>query len=226
MASEMGLPAVRIEGTLTTTGSPTINLSGAPFSVTIDSANRMLVTMGGPFGMTLAQLLLTQDHFVMVNYLAQEVWDGDPDAEALKSQMHLPVQPSALLALFRGRIPGDTTRFSEPLQRPDGSLLYRYTGTDSSDGVGGTVEFALVDGKTGLVKQYQIKDATGVLLLDVTLGEYKAVGEAIIPHRLDMTAKNRQESATITITDAEPWLPGEDSVELTIPPSYSRRALQ
>ncbi len=192
----------------------------------IDSSNRMLVTMGGPFGMTLAQLLLTQDHFVLVNYLAQEVWDGNPDADEIRAQMHLPVRPSELLALFRGRIPGNLARFSEPTRRADSTLLYRAGGNQPDDLRDDNVEFALVDGPTGMLKQYQVKASDGTLVLDVSVGEYREIAGTPIPHRITMTSKNRQESATITITEAGPWDDEQDTVDLTIPPSYRRRTFQ
>lgn len=221
-AADEPMPAIRIEGTLTTTGSPMVNLSGAPFSVTIDSNNQMLVSMGGPFGMTIAQLLLSKGRFVLVNYMMQEVWEGNPDASELKAQMHLPVKPTELLSLFRGRIPGDTARFSTPSTRADGALLYRSVSTTASD----HVEFALIDPTTRLLRQYQVKASNGDLVLDVTVSDYQRVGTVLIPHKIAMATKQKKESATMTITDAEPLGDSAEPLELEIPSSYSRRMFQ
>lgn len=217
----MASRTIRLEGTLTTTGQPTINLSGAPFWAIIDTTDRMLLNMGGPFGMTAGRMVVDTQQFVMVNYLVQEVWDGDPDADEIKAQMHLPVTPTDLLALLRGRVPGNVERFSIGPARNDGRVLFQ--AQHPQDGL---AEYALIDSTTKTLVQYQLKGAKGVVHLDVRLNDYQVHDGERIPHRVTVATKKRSQTATIEITDVELDIPITAPLDVDVPSSFTRRTLR
>jgi len=104
---QVGIPdrSARLEGTLSSSGAQA--MSGAPFEAVIDTNNDVLLRMGGPFGITAARMVLQRGQFVMVNYLLQEVWDGDPDSPTLRTAMHLPVGAREMMEPMRGTSMGD-----------------------------------------------------------------------------------------------------------------------
>lgn len=215
---ESGFRTIEIDGRLSTTGKQTF--SGMPFSVVMDSSHTYLLTMGGPFGLTAAKMVATDTSFVMVNYLQQEVWEGDPRSPSLASASHLPIPASDLMDLMRGRIPGDLARFVRTApERTDGTVLF--VGRDSS-----SIEYVLVDSVKNTLRQYQRKDQEGTLLMDVAFQDVREINGHYIPHRIAVATKERAETATVDIVDVEV----NGTVKKITPPptssSFSRRTFR
>lgn len=184
---------IEIDGRLTTTGKQ--SFSGMPFSVVMDSSQTYLLTMGGPFGITAAKMMATDTSFVMVNYLQQEVWDGDPRSPSLIAASHLPLPAADLMKLMRGRLPGPAQRFVRVApKRDDGSVLFIHRDSTS-------IEYVLIDTVTNTLRQYQRKDMEGTLLLDVAFQDVRETDGHFIPFRVLIATKDRAETATVDITD-------------------------
>ena len=194
-------------------------MSGAPFEAVVDTNNDVVLKMGGPFGITAARMLVEQDRFVLVNYLLQEVWDGNPDSPLLKTAMHLPVGAPDMMALMRGRVPGDPTRFSEREVRENGRVLY----AAKSDR---RVEFLLVDLEAHVIQQYQVKNAEGELELDVAFQNLKEIDGMLIPHKVILAADDRKETATVVIDKILLDVDIERPLRIDIPSSYSRKTFE
>ncbi len=202
------------DGTLTASGKQ--QMQGIPFHVDMDSSGAFLLTMGGPFGITSARMYARPDSFLMVNYLLQEVWHGDPQAPQLRTATHLPIPASDLMALMRGRIPGDPSRFSR--------LEYRQTGLLFACRDTSGVEYVLVDSAAGVVRQYQRKDNTGTLLLDVAFQDVRRVDDVDVPHRIVVTANRQEQTATVMLTSVSINQPLPKPLDIVVPPSFERRS--
>jgi len=215
----VGIPdrSVRLEGTLSSTGAQA--MSGASFTAVVDTNNDVLLKMGGPFGITAARMMLQRDQFVMVNYLLQEVWDGDPNSPMLKTAMHLPVAAPEMLQLMRGRVPGDPARFERQPDRDDGKVLFAAKSERR-------VEYLLIDPEQPVIQQYQTKNVEGELEIDVAFQDVRSVDGMAIPHKVILAADERKQTATIEITDITLDVAIDRPMRLDIPSSYSRKSFK
>ncbi|MCO6467158.1 MAG: DUF4292 domain-containing protein [Bradyrhizobiaceae bacterium] len=202
-----------INGKLSASGSQ--SLQGMPFHVEMDSMGSYLLTMGGPFGITAAKMYATADTFVMVNYLMQEVWHGNPDSPSLRSATHLPLPASQLMMLLRGRVPGSIARFSRTRKDGQGAL---YSASDSAG-----VEYVLIDTVQQILQQYQRKDSSGALVLDVAFQDVQAIDGLPLPHRLLIRSGTSGQEATVSITDAVVNHALPKPLTLSVPETFERR---
>ena len=215
----VGLPnrSARLEGTLSSSGAQA--MSGAQFEAVVDTNNDVLLKMGGPFGITAARMVLQRDRFVMVNYLLQEVWEGNPNSPLLKTAMHLPVSAPEMMNLMRGCVPGDPARFSEREAREDGKVLYAAKSERR-------VEFLLIDLEAQVIQQYQVKNAEGELELDVAFQNLKEVDGILVPHKVILAADNRQQTATVEIEEITLDIDVDRPLRIDVPSSYSRKSFK
>ena len=210
--------SLQIDGKLSTRGKQSLN--GMPFSVVMDSTQTYELTMVGPFGFTAARMFATADSFVMINYLQQEVWDGNPHSPNLAAASHMPLPATDLMQLLRGRIPGDADRFQRsPAERTDSAVLFM-----ARDSV--SVEYLLVDTAQNVLRQYQRKDTAGSLLLDVAFQDLRTIDGHVIPHKVVIAANDRAETATVDIVDVEVNALIETITPPPIPRGFSRRTFR
>jgi hypothetical protein len=171
--------------------------------------------MGGPFGMTAAKMYARPDTFVMVNYLMQQVWDGDPRSPTLKTATHLPLPAADLLILMRGRAPGNVDRFTRESIRDDGTILFRSKGASR-------VEYLLVDPEKNLLRQYQVKNVEGEVELDMAFLDVRVIDGVHLPHEIRMATQNRTQTATVEVTSMTINKAITEPLQITIPSSYER----
>lgn len=208
---------LKIEGTLATTGEKSFD--GMPFSAELDEDDWFRLTMSGPFGITAAKMVATRDSFRMVNYLLQEVWEGDPLSPTLKASMHLPIEAGALMSLLRGRVPDGESVFERQPAREDGLALFMRT-----DAAG--IEYLLVDQNSLVIKQFQRKSLEGERLLDVAFSNIKTVDGIELPHLIFISSNSGESTATITVDDATANKQVDSSDQLKAPSSFSRKTFR
>lgn len=201
-----------VDGSLSATGQP---FQGMTFHVEMDSSGAYLLTMGGPFGITAAKMYAAADTFLMVNYLMQEVWYGNPDSPALQRASHLPIPASDLMALIRNRVPRNPSRFTI-VPREDVRVLF-----SSPDSNG--VEYVLVDTTHHTIAQYQRKDSTGAIVLDVAFSGFAPINGISLAHTIVVRAITANQQATVSIRSARINEPLSQPLHLAAPLSFERR---
>lgn len=207
------MQTVVISGTLSAKGEHAFQ--GIPFEVEGNSAGAYLLTMGGPFGITSARMYATADTFVMVNYLQQEVWHGNPNNPSLMAMSHFPLPASQLIQLMRGCVPGDPSRFSATGVRGDCKL---YTCADSAG-----IEYVLVDTTLGMLKQYQQKDSTGALQMDVSFQNVQIVSDVPVAHTIVIRSNSKKQEATVLVNSITINEPLPKPLSISVPDTYYRR---
>ena len=207
-------PTVRtleVRGTMSVTGTQT--MSGVPFSATIAGADSMRVTMNGPLGIVMARLYATPTAFVMVNYLQQQSITGSPASEQLQRDLPVPIAMTDLMALMRGALPGDISRFRPGPARSDGQRLWQ---ASSDEGT----EFALVDTARSVLTQYQRKSPSGSMLLNVSYADIRAVDGVEVAHTVGVLVNDRKESITVTMQDIRVNAPVQDRLSVDVPAGF------
>lgn len=209
----MGVKTMKVSGTFSTTGDQ--NLSGLPFTALMDTNDAFRLTIGGPFGITTARMWAERDTFVFVNYLMQEAHEGKPDAKSLQSVLPFPLPASYLMALMRGKAPGNPERFSRSEPRTDESVLFEYRDTSG-------VEYLLVDTVNSIIKQYQQKGRNGEIQLDVAFKNIGKIEGVPLPHVIEISVQNKHQSASFKIERITINEPIQERLMVDIPPSFVR----
>lgn len=206
-------PAATIEGTMSLEGTMTIG--NLPFVAQIHH-DTLVVTVQAPFGMTAGTVYVTPDTFVVVNYLSREALVGHPDSKTVAAVSPIPLNMSDVRAFMRGSLPGNLSRFQQGLQRADGKMLYVARDTSST-------EFALIDTATSTIAQYQRKSRAGVTLLNMVLGDIRAVEASRVPHAIDVDINDKVQSVRFRFDAVEPRIATTTLAMPDVPTSFTRR---
>ena len=208
--------SLSIEGTVSTTGNQTF--TGLPFDVGVVE-DTMRMTMNGPFGVTAARIYAEPDSFVIVNYLMREVIDGSPNAPSLAKEMPIPLTVTDLQMLLRGKLPGNLARFNRSDKRNDDVVLFVVNSVDG-------IEYALVDASKRVLRQYQRKNAKGILELNITFGDVRNVNGVEIPHAVDIAFDDRKQNIAFRFTKVIVNELESTSLIFQIPPTFTRRTFR
>ena len=208
--------SLSIEGTVSTTGNQTF--TGLPFDVVVVE-DTMRMTMNGPFGVTAARIYAEPDSFVIVNYLMREVIDGSPNAPSLAKEMPIPLTVTDLQMLLRGKLPGNLARFNRSDKRNDDVVLFVVNSVDG-------IEYALVDTSKRVLRQYQRKNAKGILELNITFGDVRNVNGVEIPHAVDIAFDDRKQIIAFRFTQVIVNEIESTSLIFQIPPTFTRRTFR
>lgn len=208
-----GMESIHCEGTVNVTG--TQNLQGIPFNAVIAAKDSFNITMNGPFGITAAKLYATRDSFVFVNYLMQQVFDGQNDAPTVASAMPFGVTINDLFSLIQGQVPGDLTRFRVHSVRNDSTVLYVSTHD-------GQTEFVLVDTVRTTLRQYQSKDQHGVLKVNVTYGDFHMVDDHPFSYAVEVAVDDKRQTMSFHMTSVHMNHPITSPLTIGIPSSFKR----
>jgi hypothetical protein len=209
----IGVKTMKVSGTFSTSGDQ--NLSGLPFSALMDTSDAFRLTIGGPFGITTARMWAERDTFVFVNYLMQEAHEGRPDAKSLQRVLPFPLPASYLMALMRGKAPGNSDRFSRSEPRTDGSVLFEYHDTSG-------VEYLLIDTVHSLIRQYQRKGLSGEIQLDVAFKDVSEVSSVQLAHVIDISVQDKHQTASFRIEHITINEPIQERLMVDIPPTFVR----
>lgn len=206
-------PRSTIEGTLSLDGQMTIG--NLPFSAQT-SGDTISVTVQGPFGMMAGVMYATADTFVVVNYLSREVLVGHPDAKSVASVSPIPLTLTDIRAFMRGSLPGDLDRFQRGAPRSDTKVLF--VSRDSS-----TTEYALVDTMASILTQYQRKDRQGATLLNLVLGDIRAVASVNVAYAVDVDLNDKTQAVRFRFDAVAPSITTAAIAMPEVPSSFTRR---
>lgn len=202
-----------IHGRLSTIGSKT--MSGIPFDAHIVE-DTMQMSTSGPFGLTATSIYAEPDSFVAVNYFMRQAYLGCPDSPSLARDLPIPLTVTDLRMLMLGRLPGKLRRFQRSTPRKDSSVLFMSQGA-------GFVEYALVDSVACVLRQYQRKDSSGLLVMDITFGDVHKLCGISVPYAVDVAFDDRKETVSFRFLRVEINEPHTGTLNVTIPASFTRK---
>ncbi|NQW30375.1 MAG: DUF4292 domain-containing protein [Ignavibacteria bacterium] len=207
-----GVHSIYATGVMSTTGEQL--LRGIPVKFIITDDTVFCMTVGGPFGITAAQMYSQPDTFVLVNYLTRDAACGNPLTAKLANLMPVKLSISDLTSVMQGKVPGDIHRFSVAGSR-NGSDVLLETDSDS------VREFVLIDTAANVMKQYQRKLKNGFTEMNVSFGDIRVVDGFSIPHGIDVEVDNKSQTLSIRLDDV--IVNGtEKPLTVVIPPSFSK----
>ncbi|ROL59610.1 DUF4292 domain-containing protein [Bacteroidetes/Chlorobi group bacterium ChocPot_Mid] len=137
------------------------------------SANMMLAQMdsismnlSGPFGIPFGKLYATKDYVLFYNIMTNQVLEGKPTPENMRTAVFLPLSYEDFIRLIRCETPGEPQDFVFEKNLNDDEILFKNSKNPKY------IEFAVLSKSNKVITQYQRKDADGTLILHVFYMNY------------------------------------------------------
>ena len=137
------------------------------------SANMMIAQMDsismnlfGPFGIPFGKLYATKDYVLFYNIMTNQVLEGKPTAENMRTAVFLPLTYEDFIRLIRCETPGEPKDFIFEKNLNDDEMLFKNSKNPKY------FEYAVLSKSKKVITQYQRKDSDGTLILHVFYIEY------------------------------------------------------
>lgn len=181
------------EGTGTiTVKSRELNTS-ATFKVTLIKPDSISLTILGPFGIELAQSLVTKDEFKFYDALQNTVYEGETSENVLKNIFRIDLSFSDMMDAFIGSVNLTKHLYKQPNKYLVDGDRYVLTYVDSTSG---EVTNYRVDTRELGITEYQLSK-NGNVILDGRYSNFNDVENVAVPY--DIEVRNKREDQLVTI---------------------------
>jgi outer membrane lipoprotein-sorting protein len=187
--------------------TPEMAQSGS-FTLALHRPDSLLVKLEGPFGLEVGAALVTRRQFLFYNGLQNRLIVGPTNAANLKKILRIQVEFDDLLNLFTGGL-----FVSEDNRSPDSFTIEDEHFVLAFDNPQGSRRY-WVDPQSHVIVRIQHLDRRGRLVFEQRYANFRAIGEAIIPHHMFLTQHLERRSVAIALFD------------LSINPSFTTCSLQ
>lgn len=179
-------------GTLTI-NSKELNNSAA-FRVILSKPDSIYLTIMGPFGIELAQALVTQNDFIFYDALNNTAYEGEVTDEVLHEIFKVNLPFTDLIDAFVGSVNLTENLYKNPDEYAVIYDQYVLTYIDSLTNVAKTFK---VDVRELGITDYQVVDNTGKKVLEGKYSDFNILESVAVPYRI--TVKNVRQNQTISI---------------------------
>jgi hypothetical protein len=133
----------------------------------------------GPLQIAAGKLYARNDYFLFYDAFNNRAYEGEPNAQNLKSAFNIELSFPDLIRLFRGEIPNNATKyvFDKTIEK---GILFKYIKPEEY------VDFALFDKNNNLI-QYQRKLSDGILIMNVVYSDYQNLDGFELPGKISLS---------------------------------------
>ncbi|MGA7839112.1 MAG: DUF4292 domain-containing protein [Ignavibacteriaceae bacterium] len=167
--------------------------TSATFNVTLIKPDSISLTIMGPFGIELAQSLVTKDKFKFYDALQNTVYEGATSEDVLKNIFRIDLSFSDMMDAFIGSVNLTKHLYKQPTKYLVDGDQYILTYVDSSNG---EITNYKVDVKELGITDYQLSK-NGNVILDGKYSNFNDVENVAVPYNIEV--RNRREDQLVTI---------------------------
>jgi len=179
-------------GTLTVKSSE-LNTS-ASFKVTLIKPDSISLTIMGPFGIELAQTLVTKDKFQFYDALQNTVYEGETSEDVLRNIFRINLSFSDLMDAFIGSVNLTRHLYKQPNKYSIDGDQYILTYVDSLSGESTNYK---VNMKELGITDYDLKNRSGNVILSGKYSRFNELENVAVPYSIEV--QNRRENQLVTI---------------------------
>ncbi len=168
--------------------------NSALFRVVVQKPDSVYLTILGPFGIELAQALVTKNDFIFYDALRNTAYRGKPDDQVLREIFKIDLAFNDLIDAFIGAV-----NLTDKLYRPPAKYEVDYdqyilTYIDSLTFVSTIYK---VDIRQLGLKEYILKDGYGHTVLTGKYSRFELIENVAVPYRIEV--QNAKENQRVTI---------------------------
>jgi outer membrane lipoprotein-sorting protein len=181
-------------------GSGTITLksgnmsNSATFKVTLIKPDSISLTIMGPFGIELAQTLVTKDKFMFYDVLQNTAYEGATNGDILKGIFRIDLSFDDLMDAFIGSVNLTNHLYKSPTKYAIDGDTYVLTYIDTLSGE--TTNYR-VDIKQLGITDYDLLNRDGDVLLSGKYSRFNDLENVAVPY--DIEVQNKREGQLVTI---------------------------
>lgn len=168
--------------------------NSALFQIILQKPDTIFLTIFGPFGIELAQSLITKNDFVFYDALQNTAYEGKVDSDILRDIFKIDLSFNDLIDAFIGAV-----NLTENLYKPPSSYdviydKYLITYTDSITNK--SAEYK-VDVRELGITDYILKDGSGKINLEGKYSDFGIIEGVAIPYKIEL--RNPSENQNILV---------------------------
>jgi outer membrane lipoprotein-sorting protein len=182
------------EGNGTITVKNTQVNNSASFSIVLQKPDSIYLTIYGPFGIELAQSLVTKNSFVFYDVLKNTAYEGSVTDDVLRDIFRINLSFNDLLDAFIGSVNLTENLYKTPTNYDVIYDKYVITYVDSNSLK--TSEYEVDVRELGITK-YLLKNRNGEVLLEGKYSDFGIVEGVALPYKIDL--RNTEENQFVTV---------------------------
>jgi len=168
--------------------------NNASFKVVLQKPDSIFLTIMGPFGIELAQALVTKEKFSFYDVLHNTIYQGSTNDEVLKDIFKINLSFNDLIDAFIGSV-----NLTENLYKPPASYEIDYdqyvlTYVDSLTGV--ETQYR-VDVRELGIKNFKIIDGNDETILEGKYSDFEILETVAVPYKIEVMNKEKNQSVMI-----------------------------
>ncbi len=172
-------------------GSTTIE---SIFEVNVKKPDSIKVDVFGPFGIELAQILITRDKFLFYDSINKTAYKGLTDDSTIKKALKIGLPFDMLIDAFTGSID-----LSDKLRRKPDEYTYdeNYSYIKYVDSTAGSINEYEINTKNFTVKKIKAGNLVKGNLVEAKYDNYKQFGDVLVPLVISMNFPENKQSLII-----------------------------
>ncbi len=166
----------------------------ADFKVTLVKPDSLYLIIMGPFGIQLAEVLVTNKNFIFYDALKNTAYEGRVDENVLKDIFKINLPFSNIIDAFVGSVSLTKHLYKEPTKYSVDYDKYVLTYVDS---VNHKTTIYRVDIRQLGITGYKVENNSGNVLLDGKYSDFALLDNVAVPYSIDVQDKNDDQSVAI-----------------------------
>lgn|GEM_PF-230381 len=168
--------------------------NSASFQITLVKPDSIYLTIMGPFGIQLAEALVTDNNFIFYDALHNTAYEGELSEDVLKNIFKIDLPFSDIIDAFVGSVNLTKHLYSRPTKYSVDYDKYILTYFNSATEV--TTEYK-IDIRSLGITNFKTIDAAGKVMLDGKYSDFDYIQNVSIPYTIDVQDKRQDEDVTI-----------------------------
>lgn len=177
------------------------------------------MTIFGPFGILVGQLMATNSNFTFYNAFGNEVIEGDPSSANINSVTGMPISFDDIMTLLRGEVPFGSKGYEKVKTMESGEILYLYKDQQLT-------HFVTISQNSNNISQYQRKTNDGELLFHIRYGNYKTINNVSISTESTLQIPSMKTSISFVADEVFVNEPFQSKLSFSIPSGVKRKKLK
>ena len=174
--------------------------NSATFRVVLQKPDSIYLTVMGPFGIELAQALVTNEHFVFYDALSNTAYEGEANDEVLREIFKIDLSFDDLIDAFIGSVNLTNKLYRTPNNYVVDYDTYILTYIDSLTNV--KTEYKVDIRELGII-DYKLSDNSGEPILEGKYSQFELIENVAVPYKIVVQNKRENQMVTIDYKDME-----------------------
>lgn len=168
--------------------------NSASFRVVLQKPDSIYLTIFGPFGIELAQALVTRSNFIFYDALKNTAYEGNVDDEVLRDIFRIDLSFNELIDAFIGSVNLTSNLYKQPSNYEVIYDKYLITYVDSE--LFRTSQYK-VDVRELGITEYILKDKNGEVTIEGKYSDFGIIEGVAVPYKIEL--RNKKEDQFVSV---------------------------